>query len=183
MDKINLGCGNDYKPCYINCDWTDKVKVDKVVDLEKPLEMFGKDTASLVIGNHVLEHIKNFVPLMHELHRICKPGATIKIKTPFYSAWGQFNDPTHVRFFTPYTFDYFKKNNYSHEVGCDEDMFEVEKVRINFGIGTSSKLNFIKNPIVNFNHKIYCRFFAWIFPCSEIEYKLRVLKGGKNNEK
>jgi hypothetical protein len=114
---------------------------------------------------------------MHELCRVCKAGAVIKIKTPFYASWGQFNDPTHVRFFTPYTFDYFEKNNYSHEVGCEEDMFKVERVRINFGIGKSSKLNFIINPIVNLSHKVYCRFFAWSFPCSEIEYNLITTKG------
>ena len=178
MHKLHLGCGKDYKPGYINCDWTNKVKVDKIVDLEQPLD-FEDNSVSVVICNHVLEHITNFVPLMHELHRVCNSGSLIKIKTPFYSSWGQFNDPTHVRFFTPYTFNYFKKNKYSHEVGCSEDMFEVKKVKINFGIGVSSKLNKIINPIVNLNHKVYCRFFAWIFPCSEIEYELSVIKGGK----
>lgn len=174
--KLNLGCGNDYKEGYINCDWTDKIKVDKIVDLEKPLKMFDSDSVEEIICNHVLEHINNFVPLIHELHRICKEDAVIKIKTPFYTSWGQFNDPTHVRFFTPWTFTYFEKGNYSHEVGVDKDIIKAEVIRINFGIGISSKLNKIINPIVNFSHSFYCRFFAWIFPCAEIEYKLRVLK-------
>jgi len=173
--KLHLGCGNDYKEGYINCDWTDKVKVDKIIDLEKPLP-FKDNSVNEIIAYHVLEHINNFIPLMHELYRICKKEAIIKIKTPFYSAWGQFNDPTHVRFFTPYTFDYFKLSNYSHEIGCEEDMFYITKVEINFGIGTSSKLNKIINPIVNLSHKIYCRFFAWIFPCAEIYYELKVVK-------
>ena len=174
--KLNLGCGNDYKKDYINCDWTDKIKVDKVVNLEEPLTMFKSNSIEEVICYHVLEHIKNFTLLMKELHRISKDETIIKVKTPFYSSWGQFNDPTHVRFFTPYTFDYFKVNNYSHEVGCSEDMFKIIKVRINFGIGKSSILNKIINPIVNLNHKIYCRFFAWIFPCAEIEYELITIK-------
>ena len=89
---------------------------------------------------------------------------------------GQFNDPTHKRFFTPFTFDYFKKGNYSHEVVVDVDMFKIRKVKINFGVGTSSKLNFIFNPLLNLNHRVYCRFFAWIFPASEIEFKLQVIK-------
>ncbi len=76
---------------------------------------------------------------------------------------GQFNDPTHVRFFTPYTFDYFSKNNYSHEVNCDKKMFNIKKVRINFGIGKSSKLNFLFNPLINLDHKIYYRFLHGFF--------------------
>lgn len=112
---------------------------------------------------------------MNDLHRICKRNAVIKIKTPFYSSWGQFNDPTHVRFFTPFSFDNFKKGIYSHQVGAKEDMFSI-KVKLNFGIGSSSILNKFINPLINLNHKIYCRFFAWIFPCAEIKFELKVLK-------
>ena len=173
--KLHLGCGNDYKKGYINCDWTDEVKVDKIVNLEKKLP-FKENVVTEIIANHVLEHIQNFIPLMHELHRVSQSGAVIKIKTPFYSSWGQFNDPTHVRFFTPWTFSYFEKGNYSHEVGCSKNMFKVEKVKLNFGIGSSSKLNFLVNPLLNLNHMFYCRFLAWTFPCAEIEYKLRVVK-------
>ena len=173
--KINLGCGNDKKEGYVNCDISPAVNPEVVLDLELALP-FQSETVTEVVAEHVLEHVKRFPELMHEIHRVCKKGARIYLKTPFYSAWGQYNDPTHVRFFTPFTFDYFKKNNYSHEVGVDKDMFEVKKVRINFGIGTSSKLNFLFNPIINLSHKIYCRFFAWIFPCAEIEYELEVIK-------
>jgi len=173
--KLHLGCGNDYKKGYVNCDISKNVNPDRVVDLEKELP-FEDNSVNKVLANHVLEHVQNFVPLMHELRRICKKDAKIIIRTPFYSSWGQFNDPTHVRFFTPITFNYFKKGTYSHEVNCDKDMFEVKKVKINFGIGASSKLNFLINPLVNFNHVFYCRFFAWLLPCSEIYYELKVIK-------
>jgi len=173
--RLHLGCGNDLMEGYVNCDVSPAVNPDKVVDLEKKLP-FEKDSVEEVIANHVLEHVRNFVPLMHELHRVCSKNAKIKIRAPFYSAWGQYNDPTHVRFFTPFTFDYFKKGNYSHEVGVDKDLFHIEKVKINFGIGATKKLNFLFNPFINLNHKLYCRFFAWILPAAEIAYELRVLK-------
>jgi len=174
--KLNLGCGKDKKNDYINIDFSSEVEPDKVWDLEKTPLPFKQNSVNEIQAEHVLEHIHNFVPLMHDLRRICKDKATIKIKTPFYSSWGQFNDPTHVRFFSPFTFDYFKKGTYSHEVGCNEDMFKLKKVKINFAIGNAKKLNWLFNPIINFNHKIYCRFFSWILPASEIEYELIVLK-------
>ena len=173
--KLHLGCGNDYKKGYINCDMSTNIKSDKLVNLEGPLP-FEDNSVDEIIANHVFEHIHRFVPLMHEIYRVSRRNAIIKIKTPFYSAWGQFNDPTHVRFFTPFTFNYFKSGNYSHEVGVDKDMFDIKKVKINFGIGPSSKLNWLINPILNFNHVIFCRLFAWIIPAAEIEYKLLVLK-------
>jgi len=175
MTKLNLGSGNDKKKGYINCDIAKEVNPDKIIDLEKKIP-FKSNCIEEIIANHVFEHIHNFVNLMHELYRICKAGAIIKIKVPFYSAWGQFNDPTHVRFFTPFTFDYFRKNNYSHEVGANKNMFEIKKIQINFGIGISKKLNFLFNPLINLNKKVYCRFFSWIFPASEIYYELKVIK-------
>lgn len=173
--KLHLGCGNDKKNGYINCDISPDVNPDKVVDLEKKLP-FKDNSISEIIANHVLEHISNFVPLMHEIYRISKRDAKIKIKAPFYSAWGQYNDPTHVRFFTPFTFNYFKKGSYSHEVGCSRDMYNVKMVKLNFGIGRVKKLNWLFNPIINFHHEFYCRFFAFILPASEIEYELEVVK-------
>jgi hypothetical protein len=173
--KLHLGCGNDYKKGYVNCDISKEVKSDKVIDLEKKLP-FKDNSVAEVIANHVFEHVMNFIPLMHELHRVCKKNAIIRIKAPFYTTWGQFNDPTHVRFFTPFTFNYFKKGNYSHEVSANKDMFNVDKVKIYFGVGSSRRLNWLINPIINLNHAVYCRFFAFIFPSSEIQYALRVLK-------
>ena len=173
--KLNLGCGFDKMEGYINCDISPEVNPDMIVDLEKELS-FENNSISEIIINHTLEHITNFIQLMHELHRVTKDKAMIIIKTPFYSSWGQFNDPTHVRFFTPFTFNYFKKGEYSHELKCNKDMFIIKEVKINFSVGELSKLNWLINPLINLNHKIYCRFFAWIFPCSEIYYKLETQK-------
>lgn len=173
--KLHLGCGLDKRKGYVNCDISPLVKPDKVVDLEKKLP-FEDDSVNEILANHVLEHVVNFVPLMHEFRRVCRRGAKIKVRVPFYAAWGQFNDPTHVRLFSPFTFDYFKKGNYSHEVGCSEDMFDIKRVNLNFGIGRAKKLNWIFNPIINFRHDFYCRFLAWVLPATEIEYDLLVLK-------
>lgn len=173
--KLHLGCGNDYKKGWINCDVSTRVKTDKIVDLEKILP-FEDNSVHMIKTNHTLEHINNFVSLMHEIHRICRPNTEIQILVPFYSAWGQYNDPTHVRFFTPFTFDYFNKGDYSHQVNSNKNMFIVEKVKINFGVGESSKLNFLFNPLINLNHRVYCRLFSWILPSSEIYFKLRVIK-------
>lgn len=172
--KLNLGCGRDIMTGYINCDISKDVNPDKIVNLEKGLP-FKDNSVEEIVASHVLEHVHNFVPLMHEFRRICKKGAIIKIKVPFYSSWGQFNDPTHVRFFSPFTFDYFQKGTYSHQVNCKEDIFNIKRIKLNFGVGRLSKLNWLINPFLNLNHAFYCRFFAFILPASEIDYLLEVL--------
>ena len=172
--KLHLGCGYNKLEGYINCDISKEVNPDKVLNIEYPLP-FKDDSVEEIIAEHVLEHINNFITLMHELRRICKNGAKIIIKTPFYSSWGQFNDPTHVRFFTPFTFDYFHPNKYSHEVECDERMFNV-KCKINYAVGRLKFLNKIFNPLINLSQAFYCGFFAWTFPASELIFELEVIK-------
>lgn len=174
--KLNLGCGTIFEEGYINCDVSPDVNPDRIVDLEKKLP-FADNSVEEIVLNHVLEHITNFIPLMHEIHRICEPDAIINIKVPFFSAWGHFNDPTHVRFFTPFTFGYFEKVGcYSHEVNMKKQMFEVLYKYINFGMGRAKKLNFVLNPLINLNQQFYCRFLAWIIPSTELVFKLRVMK-------
>jgi predicted SAM-dependent methyltransferase len=58
--KLHLGCGRDYKPGWINCDISSDVKPDKVVDLEKKLP-FKNNSVDMILANHVLEHVHNFV--------------------------------------------------------------------------------------------------------------------------
>jgi len=175
--KLHLGCGNDYRQGYVNLDSSPEVGPDFVWNLENTPLPFEDNSIDEVLANHVLEHIHNFIPLMHELHRISKKKAIIKIRTPFFAAWGQYNDPTHVRFFSPFTFNYFNKwKNYSHQVGANTTMFVPKKIKINFGIGRAKILNWFMNPLINLNHELYCRFFAWILPASEMEYELVVMK-------
>ena len=132
--KLHLGCGNDYRNGYINIDSSDDVKSDLVWNLEETPLPYDNDLFQEIQANHVLEHIVDFIPLIHELHRIGAPGALLFIRVPFYSSWGQFNDPTHVRFFTPWTFSYFNVGRYSHEVNSKRNMFRVNKIILNFGV-------------------------------------------------
>ena len=175
--KVQLGCGNCYIKGWLNTDKSPLVKRDMFVDLEKPLP-FKDNSVDEIIANHVLEHINNFIPLVKEMHRICKRGAKIYIRVPFYAGWGQWNDPTHVRFFSLYTFDYFNPSLYSHECGVSnksKPMFDIE-VKLNYAIGRLSFLNWIINPIINLWQDFYVRFFGFIIPASEIRYELEVLK-------
>jgi len=176
--KLNLGCGLDYKEGYINCDKSNLVKCDKIVDLEKPLP-FEDNSVSEIICYHILEHINNYIPLSHELYRICKSGAIIKIKVPYFRGVGAFTDPTHVRFFTSRSFDYFDGKCNPWEVGLNKSIFKVNS-KINYSTGRFiGYLNYFLNPIINFNRLIqglYEKFLSGIFPSDEVIYELKVLK-------
>src|SRR5258707_938576 len=78
MVRLNVGCGRNILPGWINIDMAPLPGVDIVTDLEDckrqrlPLEDGSADEFFL---SHLIEHIRQPLPLMEELHRIAKPDA------------------------------------------------------------------------------------------------------------
>lgn len=63
-------------------------------------------------ANHVLEHIRNLMPLLDSCWLLLEPGGTFFIRVPMYPHGGCWHDPTHVRVFTRETFDYFTRHRH-----------------------------------------------------------------------
>ena len=168
--KLNLGCGRDYKEEWVNLDFNKKVRADVYADLEKDLP-FKDNYFDYVFAEHVLEHVKNLIPLMAELKRICKPGAIIDIRVPHASSMPAYQDPTHVRFFTYLTFDYFSENSF-----YDFPKFEIVSKKLNYVVKEMTFLNYIFNPFLNISPRYYERLLSGIIPCGEVRYRLKVIK-------
>ncbi|MEW5882826.1 MAG: methyltransferase domain-containing protein [Armatimonadota bacterium] len=98
--RLHLGCGRNVLKGYVNLDVHAAPGVDVVADLNgcdrSPLP-FEDDTFDEVLAEHLIEHIENVLPMMQELHRVCKPGAIAVFKTPYGASDDAFEDPTHVR--------------------------------------------------------------------------------------
>jgi SAM-dependent methyltransferase len=103
--KLNLGCGSDRRPGWVNVDKHPAAGPDQVVDLERLPWPWPDDSADAVLLRHVLEHLGRetevFLGLIRELWRVCRPGATVEIVVPHPRHDSFLNDPTHVRPITP----------------------------------------------------------------------------------
>lgn len=125
--RLNLGSGSRPIQGYTNVDILPMPGVDVVCDLEVRLP-FDDNSVMEVTGEHVLEHINNFVPLMQELHRICANGAELHFRIPYYTSESAFKDPTHVRYMSERTFSYFsrraQKDEHLPDYNLDMD-FEI----------------------------------------------------------
>lgn len=95
--KINVGCGNNIIKGYINIDYKEHTGVDLINNLEEAKLPFNNDSIEEIYGSHVLEHIKNILPLMEEFHRIIKPNGIAIFRVPYGSSDDAYEDPTHVR--------------------------------------------------------------------------------------
>jgi SAM-dependent methyltransferase len=103
MVSLNLGCGRDIKPGWINIDAQPGPGVDLVLDLEDGILPFADESVQGVYCSHVLEHIWDWEKLVLEVHRVLKVGGCFRVRVPK----GMVPCAYHVRSFEPWTLDWF----------------------------------------------------------------------------
>lgn len=115
--KLDIGCGRRPTPGFIGLDKSQFVdekgqpRVDMVRDVEKQGLPFCDNSAVHIIANSFLEHIVDLEFVLNECWRVLKPEGILEGVVPVAGTDGSFRDPTHKRFFTETTFDYFCGRN------------------------------------------------------------------------
>ncbi len=104
---IDLGCGGNKVAGAWGVDLRRQPGINLVADIERRLPL-KSDSVDVVWMRHVIEHVRDLIGLMEEVCRICRPGGKVEIDVPYYTSRGAFRDPTHVRFITEDTFQYFE---------------------------------------------------------------------------
>jgi predicted SAM-dependent methyltransferase len=104
---VDLGCGSKKIAGAIGLDRRLESGVDVICDFEHELPL-KTDSVDIMNMSHIMEHVRDLIPFMEEVYRVCRPGAEVRIVVPYYASRGAFRDPTHVRFITEDTFQYFE---------------------------------------------------------------------------
>ena len=106
--KLNLGCGTDLRPGWVNVDIIQMPGVDVVCDLNErwPWE---DNSVDQVWASDVFEHLKDKMHPMEEMWRVCKHGVFCEVETPnmVYNPAG-WSDPTHRTSWHPENMEYFR---------------------------------------------------------------------------
>lgn len=106
-DKLNVGCGQWIFDGQVNLDRAPLPGVDVVHDLDVAPWPFPDGSFTDVSALQVFEHVGDPITFMCESHRVLKPGGALFITVPHYKSPNAFTDPTHRRFCTERTFDYW----------------------------------------------------------------------------
>jgi len=125
--KVDLGCGRYKVAGTIGVDQSAEVGADIVVDFMENDLPFESNTVEVVYCMQVLEHIDDIFTLMNKIHRVLHSTGRLIVEVPYWSSEGAFRDPTHVRFFSEKSFDYWDPKcecNYY----ADSAPFKVDKV-------------------------------------------------------
>ena len=113
--RLNVGCGRSALGGWINLDSVRMPGVDIVANLEScatsPLPL-PDDSIDEFLLSHVLEHIREPLPMMQELWRVAAANARMTVRLPFGASDDAFEDPTHVRQYFPNSFGYFSQPFY-----------------------------------------------------------------------
>jgi predicted SAM-dependent methyltransferase len=125
--KINLGGGEEKIDGFTNIDIVNLPTVDIVADINEGIPLPDNSVIE-VRASYILEHIPNTVALMEELYRVCKDGARLNIKVPYFKSTAAFKDPTHTSFFTERTFEYFDRDF------IDSHKLPEYKLKMNFKV-------------------------------------------------
>ena len=80
---VNLGCGNNSGPEFINVDVLSLPNIHHVHDITK-LEMFATESVDLIYASHVVEHLppEKFISTIKEWRRVLKIGGRLRISVP-----------------------------------------------------------------------------------------------------
>lgn len=96
--KLNLGCGNERLPGYINADI---VGGDEFCNLSWQYWPWKDNSADEIRMWQVLEHLQNTDNVLNEVVRILKPGGTFHGLIPHCYSSLAYRHYQHVKFFHP----------------------------------------------------------------------------------
>lgn len=104
---LNLGSGIDALHRYVNVDIADIPEVDVVHDLDVAPWPWEDSTVSCIRAYDIFEHVSNPVLFIQECWRVLEVDGLLDLHVSYWKSQNAYTDPTHKRFCTEETFDYW----------------------------------------------------------------------------
>jgi len=125
---LNLGCGLDILPGWINVDIQKGIGIDKSFNFEEFPYPLKDNEFNYILMNNVFEHLLYPQSTLLELWRISNDNAIIRIIVPYYNARKYWDDITHYHGFNKFTFlNMLGKGTYNNRV---QNNFEIKSIKL-----------------------------------------------------
>ncbi|AEC53036.1 glycosyl transferase [Synechococcus phage S-CRM01] len=126
--KVDIGGGMNPRPGYITIDQEDG---EITCDLNNgiPLE---DNSVGVLNASHVLEHLKDPIKSMREIHRVLHHGGWAFIEVPSTDGRGAWQDPTHVSFWNQNSFWYYTQKQQADFIRNTDIRFMVNRLETHY---------------------------------------------------
>ena len=104
--KLNLGCGDERVPEFLNVDLLPAPGVDIVADLNACAWNFPDASIEHIRAYHVFEHLRDKAVTLNECWRILVPGGLLEFEVPTTDGWGAWSDPQHMSYWNEDVLNY-----------------------------------------------------------------------------
>lgn len=104
---LNLGSGSVPLPGYVNTDIADIPGVDVVWDLDQSPWPWEDSSCCCLRAYDIFEHVNEPLTFMQESWRVLESEGILDLHVSYWRSENAYTDPTHKRFCTEKTFDYW----------------------------------------------------------------------------
>ncbi|MEW6126543.1 MAG: class I SAM-dependent methyltransferase [Acidobacteriota bacterium] len=178
---LDIGCGANKVAGAIGMDINPRTAADVIHDLDELPYPFEADSFDEIIGRHVIEHVKDPLAVMCELHRITRAGGIVKLVAPHWTNPDFATDLTHRNHLNSYSFRNLTADRAVFEFYTDA-RFKQKLVRVTvlnlwhlFGLEWFINLD-NRYPQMRFIRKFWEQYLNAVMRGKEIYFELEVIK-------
>ena len=169
-ETLDLGCGFAKHSGAIGIDHNPLAAPDILHDLDSYPYPVPSNHFRTVICQDVIEHVQDIGAFLREIHRVSVGGAVVRVRTPHFSSWYAYNDPTHRHVLGYFALDRFTLPSAGRP---ETPLFRYRKRTILFSrmfrlLGISR--------VANWFPARYEQLFAFVTPAENIYIELEVIK-------
>lgn len=173
---LDIGCGGRKLPGAMGMDVLKLPGVDIVHNLDAYPWPVRDNEYDLVFANHFVEHTRDVVRTMEEIHRILKQGGRAVIQVPYFRSTDAYTDPTHTHYFTSQSMDYFVEG--THEAAYNYTPARFTKLGFWYGWPHPSR-NPLRQALKHWMHdhpQAYDQHLSLIIPTECLTWELEAVK-------
>jgi len=167
---LDVGCGSAKWPGATGLDISAGTDADIVHDLDAFPYPVPDSSFATVLMQDVLEHVREPVRVIEELHRVLRPDGRLLLRTPHFSSVLAYSDPTHRHYFSALAIRSLATPRFAHYTDV---RFEV--VHVTLDLWLPFRLLGIAT-LANRYQDSYEKYLAFRFPAMNIRAELAALK-------
>jgi glycosyltransferase involved in cell wall biosynthesis len=122
--KVDIGGGLYPRKGYLTVD---QEGADITCDLNEGIPL-PDNSVGVINASHVLEHLRDPIKSMREIHRVLAHGGWAMIEVPSTDGRGAFQDPTHVSYWNEHSFWYYTNRDKAYFIRNNDIRFQTYRL-------------------------------------------------------